>query len=535
VLVIGLVVAALAWSTTGMAVDPSLVKVLARGADFYCPASVRFAPDGEMWMVDGFGSNFVRMNPRSGQVLEVIQGAGGSAAFDIDAEGSIYYIEAFAGNVYKLTRDGERIKLASMHSNCDGLELSDDGRLFVSSLFVINAFWEVDTDGIEPPRKIADVGGLDAFAFAPDGYLYAPDWLAGTGNIFKIDVDTGDIEVFTGGFVMPGSLRFSPDGEMHVFDFGTDQIIRVDMDTKEKTVAVDLRPGCDDFAFSPEGEIFYANMQDGFVGKVLPNGMTLALSPPGLSNPGGISVRLDDKGHEQLWVGDGWAVRRYNGRSGVLEKTYYTNLTNPSGIFGPFSLADDGVNLILTNALFNMVQVWSTETEMTQALYPDFAVPLNATMFQGELIVAELVTGNVVRASDRTPLISGLVIPAGLAVDGDDLYVGDWVTGIIWKAVEDGTILTPPVEVASGLVNPEGITVDQDGSLLVVEVGAGRLSSVDPDSGDITLIADGLAVGLPADGGGPPTWVALSSVAVSPAGDLYLTGDIGNVIYTIKR
>jgi sugar lactone lactonase YvrE len=532
---IGLVIAALVWPAMSPAADPSEVKILARGADFYCPASVRFTTSGDFWMVDGFGSDFVRMDPSTGQVFEIIEGAGGAAAFWVEDDGTIYYPGAFSGSIYKRTPDGEVILLAAMGTNVDGMEMSPDGRLFVSSLFVINALWEIDTEGNQPPRKVVDVGGLDAFAFGPDGYLYAPDWLAGTGNILKIDVDSGWVEVFTGGFIMPGSLRFSPDGEMHVFDFGRDQIIKVDMVTKDKTVAANLLPGCDDFAFNADGEIFYANMQDGFVGKILPSGRTLCLSKPGLSNPGGISVRTDDNGHEQLWVGDGWTVRRYNGRSGVVEQTYYTNLAAPGGIYGPFSMSDDGTDLVLTNSLFNIVQVWNPESETTKALYPDFAVPLNAAMFQGELIVAELMTGSVVRQVGRTPLISGLLVPAGLAIAGNDLWVGDWETGSIWKAVEGGVVLSPPELVVKGLANPEGITVDHDGSLLVVETGAGRLSRVDPVGGEVTVIADGLAIGLPADGGGPPTWVALSSVAVSEAGDLFLTGDVGNVIYRIPR
>jgi sugar lactone lactonase YvrE len=130
----------------------------------------------------------------------------------------------------------------------------------------------------------------------------------------------------------------------------------------------------------------------------------------------------------------------------------------------------------------------------------------------------------------RTPLASGLVWPGGLAATDTDLWVADWGTGTISQIAGDGA----PRVVASGLAFPEGMAVDRDGSLLVVEPGAGKLIRIDPATGERTTMADGLAT----DVQGPASLNAsdLSSVAVDSAGTIFVSaaGSEGSVIYRIK-
>ena len=73
----------------------------------------------------------------------------------------------------------------------------------------------------------------------------------------------------------------------------------------------------------------------------------------------------------------------------------------------------------------------------------DFAMPLNAVRFDGDLVVAEFGTASVVRASGDDPaqretIATGLTVPAGLATDGENLWVGDWATGQVWQIIADG-------------------------------------------------------------------------------------------------
>ena len=88
------------------------------------------------------------------------------------------------------------------------------------------------------------------------------------------------------------------------------------------------------------------------------------------------------------------------------------------------------------------------------------------------------------------------------------------------------------LEVARGLAGPEGIEV-ADGELYVVEAEADRVTRIDLESGESTLVADGLALQV-APQGDFPTTMLFNGLAVS-AQRIYVTGDLENVIYSIER
>lgn len=523
-------------STAVSADEVEHLSILARGADFNGTVSLCFGPSGQLIVSDAFSNRLLKMDPRNGKVLEVYtEGVEGVADLTFHPDGTLYWVNPFAAQVYKKTADGVVTKIAQLTGMIDGVAVRDDHRVFTATFDGRNQVIEIDPNGVLPPKVVANVGGLDAFDFGPDGCLYAPDFLYGSGNIYKINVDTGAIDVIATGFGQPISTRFNSKGELHVLDTRTSEFVKVDIATGAKTVVGVSTPNSDNFDFSPRDEIYVANNADSYVAKVLSNGKLHYITKPGLSSPGGIWFRREASGKETLFVGDGFALRRYDARSGVLKESSYTDMGNPFAAVPPTALMPDGKNLILTNSLFNMLQVWDPDAGSTIEMYFDFAVPMNAVRFQGELVVAQLVTGDVVWAGDRTPLISGLFVPAGLLTDGQNLWVGDWATGIIRQIAENGQVLAQPKILVTGLDKPEGMTFDPDGSILVVETGKKRLLRIDPASGAVGVVVDNLAVGLVAPAGTPPTWVALSGVTVDPEGDIYLTGDIDNVIYKLWR
>jgi sugar lactone lactonase YvrE len=101
------------------------------------------------------------------------------------------------------------------------------------------------------------------------------------------------------------------------------------------------------------------------------------------------------------------------------------------------------------------------------------------------------------------------------------------------QLIAGGQPLQQPKVVAQGLASPEGMAVDRDGSLLVVESGAGRLSRVDPATGRVSTVADGLAFEPPMPGAPPTT--TFNGVAVGPSGAIYVTGAGEGVLYRIDR
>jgi hypothetical protein len=128
--------------------------------------------------------------------------------------------------------------------------------------------------------------------------------------------------------------------------------------------------------------------------------------------------------------------------------------------------------VVLSTWRLNAVQVWDANIGEIVEEYLDFAVPINAIRFQGDLVVAELATGRVVRRNaatgECTTLATGLIVPSGLAAADGDLLAADWASGVVWKIMDDGVPVVP-IPVATGLSGPEGLALQSSDSLLVVE------------------------------------------------------------------
>ena len=114
--------------------------------------------------------------------------------------------------------------------------------------------------------------------------------------------------------------------------------------------------------------------------------------------------------------------------------------------------------------------------------------------------------------------------------------MADWGSGIVWQIEFDGTTPQTPEPVAIDLSFPEGLAFEKEGSLVVIETGASRLSRIDlgGDVGDnVTTIVENLELSGPSLPESIPTWW-FDGVAVGPSGDIYVTGGGANVLYRIS-
>jgi sugar lactone lactonase YvrE len=120
----------------------------------------------------------------------------------------------------------------------------------------------------------------------------------------------------------------------------------------------------------------------------------------------------------------------------------------------------------------------------------------------------------------------------GLAADGNQqLYVSEYNSGRILQIdLNDGERRL----VIDGLDRPEGLALTRDGQLLVAETGTQRLLRIEPGSGAVDTVADGLAIGL-AGGDDLPRPFIPTGVAVDADDNIYVTGDIDNVLYKLTR
>lgn len=508
-------------------------KVLVRGAPLHGANGVTVNDQGLLYIASAVGREIVVMDPHNGKILHRFGPESGVVGPDdvvFGPDGSLYWTDILSGEVGRLTPEGQ-VKKQYVDVFVNPLAFNAEGRLFVAQAFVGDRLYEVDPELIDPPVEILGTGNplfhLNGFAFGPDGWLYAPRQQL--EQIVRINVDTAEVEIVTDDF--EGSCAFDSQGNL--FAAADEKVFQIDPESGEYIVAVTLpEGGADNLAFDADDTMYVTNFRDGTVYTILPNGRPRVISPGGLMAPGGIAVLPDEQAGESVFIADFWTVRGYDGRNGQ------PGITGRDFFFdSPFSASADGQNLILTSWFGNTVEIWSPDQGMVQEVYTA-NVPIDAVRFQGDFAVSELGSGSVVKleagSGTSTPLATGLFVPAGLAAKEGDLWVADWASGIVWQVAAAGAVLDPPAPVASGLAQPEGLAVDHDGSLLVVESGAGRVSRIDPDTGAVSLVAEGLALGAPGPAGWPPTWL-LNDLTVGEQGDVYVTGDIDNVVYSLTE
>lgn len=518
--------------------------VLARGAALHGANGMMFDRHDRLHIASVAGREIVVMDPQTGAILDRLgpdRGVEGPDDLTFGPDGALYWTSFFTGAVGRRTPDGTVSTVAQLLPGVGAITFSDDGRLFVAVSFPgpggVDALYELDPNGATPPRLIAqDLGGLNAMDWGPDGFLYGP--LNFRGQVVRINVDSGAITPVADGFGRPTAAKFDARGRLHVVDQLSGKVVRVNVATGRKAVVAELTPGLDNLAFDSRDRLFVSSFQDGFIAEIKPDGEVRMVSGGGMILPGGVAALPRGRDHESVFVADLFSLREFDAQTG-RQRSIERGFTGSSQLISPvFTVAPDGDRLLLSSSFGNAVQLWDPATHAPAATYSGFAVPLNAIRFQGDLIVAELGSGSVVRArganpTERATLATGLGVPAGLAATDDDLWVGDWATGSVLQVVADGQPLAPPRVVAEHLAAPEGLTVAPEGSsLLVVESGAGRLVRIDLATGRVSTVAEGLALGAQGIPGLPPTW-SFNGVAVGQSGAIYVSGDKADVLYRL--
>ena len=505
------------------------VEVFAKGAPLHTANGLYFGPDGNLYIGSVGGQEIVVMNPETGAIIKRLRQEVGVTSPDdltFGPDGSLYWTNLMTGEVGRLAPDGTTTS-QQVALGVNPITFADDGRLFVALDFFGDAFYELDPALVAPPRLLAEkLGYLNAFDVGPDGYLYGP--LYAQGKFVRIDVNAEPVKIETlaDGFTTPVAAKFDAEGQLYLLDQGTGEVLQFDVETGERTVLATLPPGIDNLAFNAEGRLFVSHATQGNIFEVKADGTVRTVSPGGMTGPAGVAL-LTQHDTTMLYVANVMALNRFNAQTGE---------PGPAVGRNALTVVADGENLLLSSWFANVVEIWNPATGEAVATYHDFAVPMNAMRFQGDLIVAELGSASVLRVNgadptQRTPLITNMTVPIGLAATADDLWVGDFATGQVLQLVANGEVLSKPVTVATNLAGPEGLAVTDDGHLLVVESGVQRLSTIDLTTGQVTPIAEGLALGAPSWPGLPPT-ASFNGVAVDGR-TIYVTGDIDNVLYRI--
>jgi sugar lactone lactonase YvrE len=503
--------------------------VLVQGAPLNGANGTMFGPDGYLYVASVGGSEIVVMDPETGEIVErytQAQGVDGPDDLTFGPDGSLYWTSLFVGEVGRITPDG--VKTGQMVApGVNPITFSDDGRLFVALDFLGDALYELDPNLQEPPRLIAEnLGFLNGMDFGPDGLLYGPLYLKGSVVRIDVDAEPAIIETVIDGLSAPAAVKFDSQGRLHALDQATGEVWRVDTETGGKQLVGQLPVGLDNLAFSTDDRLFVTNTDVGSVWEVLADGSGREVSLGGFVQPMGLAV-VPAGENETVYVAGMFALHAFDGKSGAAAQAW---IPMPAGTV---AVHPDGV--VMASWFGNVVEVCVPTTGEVLTTYQDIAVPLNAIEFQGDLVVAELGTGSVVRLSgdasaERTTMAGNLIVPLGLAADENNVWFGDMATGTIWQVVADGETLAEPRAVAQGLAAPSGLALDNNGHLLVVEVGKDRVISFDLATGEMLVVAEGLGLNEAMPTGSPPI---LIGVAVGPSGSIYVSGPVDNVVYRL--
>ena len=519
---------------------PWTVTVLAQGSPLHATNGMYFGPDGRLYVVSASSATVAAVDKESGEVLErwgPELGVRGPDDITFGADGSAYWTEFSFGDVARRTPDGTISVIASPGRGVNPITFSDDGRLFVSRCALGHELFEIDPEGGGEPRLITDqLGpgcGLNGMDWGPDGRLYGPR-PAGREAV-RVDVDRGRFETVAADFRAPVALKFDSQHRLHVLDSGTGEVFRVDIETGDKELVGQTAPSADNLAFDADDRLFVSSYAHSFILEVLGPEENRTVMAGGPSFPGGLAWLPGSGGAGRLFLADRRALRELDPRTG---EELHNVVGNNTDVGEAMSAYPYGGQLLLGGA--TTVSIWDPVGDRLVQRFEGFEETSDVLALGDDIIVSEYETGSVLRFNpaapdDRAVLASGLDEPAGLAAHGDDLYVADR-SGSLLQVLNDGERLDPPRVVADGLAGPEGIAAGEDGALYVVEQEAGRVTQVDPETGAATPIAEGLRLdSLEQKSIGVTTAVGFLSDVTVGDGSLYVSSYAENRVYRIDR
>jgi sugar lactone lactonase YvrE len=523
-------------NTAGASAQTYEVTKLVPGSAFHGVHGLGIDKSGRLFAGSVAGAALYEVDRNNGTAKIAVpspEGMSDDIAFAPD--GTMAWTAFLTGDLYSRKGDGPVKKLASDLPGINSLAFRKDGRLYATQVFLGDALYEIDVEGVKPPRKIMEkMGGLNGFEFGPDDMLYGPLWFK--GQVAKVDVDKAELSVVADGFKIPAAVNFDSKGNLFVVDTALGQLVRVDPKTGAKKMVAQLKPSLDNLAIDDKDRIFVSNMADNGIQEVDPEtGAAKQVIIGKLALPGGIGV-VSDGGKDTIYIADVFAYRTVDGATGEVSEPARMHADGVTLEY-PMSATANGDDVLLSSWFTGTVQLIDRKTGKTKEMLHDFKAPHDAVKLgDGSILVNELGSKSLVRASgehgkDRTAVVGDLEGPVGLAAgSGGAVYLTEAFAGQVSKVEANGEKSV----VAKDLKGPEGIAVAPDGKLIVAEVGAKRIIQIDPANGTVTEIAANLPIGLPAAPGGLPSNIP-TGVGVGATGVIYFSSDLENAIYRVVR
>jgi uncharacterized protein (TIGR03437 family) len=232
-----------AGQTTGVATQTPLLN----------PSSLAIAPDGTLYIVDGFIQTVTAGNLSSNMFT-------GALAVAVDGSGAVYYADSGAVYRYNPGAPGTLIAGAIAQFGYDG----DGGPAAQAHLTVTAGGLAADTSG---NLYIGDFTTGRIRKFAPGGTIQT---VAGTG----VSGFSGDGGLATQAQIAPSGIAVDATGNLYLAEAGNNRVRRVDTSGNIATVYHDATPGSsfapDSISVGPDGNIYVGQSGANIIQKITP-------------------------------------------------------------------------------------------------------------------------------------------------------------------------------------------------------------------------------------------------------------------------
>jgi sugar lactone lactonase YvrE len=525
-----------------------------------------FDNDNNLIVAQVYGRTITTLNAETGAILEQL-GFEESVAFVDDVvvgpDDTLYWTDSFYfQTIFSRPTGGPSIPLMPIGSVpfANSITLSDDGtRLFYAQCWnpePENGVYELNLESNTSTTIIKGVFGCSSNAMDYlDNALYTPRPYE--GRIVKIDLaaaadnnNNDNITIIISNVTTnwggaPQALKFDSTGRLlYATNSALGQVVRIDLanpDTdNNREVIAEFPPGwIDNLAFDQDNRLYISSTSDATIVEILLSSSASSgkqQQTQRVVSPGeGFAIAMGIAYlNNTIFTVDPGALVGINVDTGDKVMTIRANLgIDPGSIAQPTSVTVWGDNLVLMSISSGVLEVFDPFTA-TSKLSTLFDGPLDAHPFRGDLLVTEINTGSVVRASGsdlgNREIIANTTAPAFLAGDDDgNVYLTDVAEKTVYQIIANGTILAKPVVVATGFTAPEGIALLRgEQALLVVDGGSETLEKVDLMTGKVETLATDLGFfpAIPYFEFGFP-----NDVTVDDRGAIYVNADRVNVIY----
>lgn len=494
---------------------------------------LRTGPDGRIYIAQVAGSQISALDIESGDV-ETISAKGSDIVAPDDVafmpNGDMYITEYYDGRVSVREANGSTRLLRDDLPGANGIT-THQGRLFVNECRIGGRLMELSLDG-GAPRVLADELTMpNGMEVGPDGKLYWPQ--IGTNDIWRIDLEGGEPERVAGDLGAPDAVKFDKDGFIVSTQVASGQVLRIDPRSGDRTVLAQLSPGLDNLTFA--GDRLFVSSFTGQVTEILANGDTKAALPDGLTWPLDLTTGADGT----VYIADGTFLLSLapGGELTVLGMLFSPGW--PGYIRGLHSVGDGEFIVTSSEGQVSRYRPATAESELlVDGLGQLYGVAVDRN---GAIATTDIADGKVYTVADgkADEVASGLAQPIDVAFAADgSLLVSESGAGRIVRVTGSGTDT-----IVDGLETPHGILV-HEGKLLIVDVGAKTLVSVDLETKAREIVASNLPVGAP-EGVTPKPLLGIApfsgpqgpfaGIAVGPDGTLFISGDAEGSVIALRK